>query len=161
MTAKGHVALALVPAVAVFGKSLFAEDAFGAVMLVIGSLLPDIDEKGSYIGRKLFFLSGIFKDLGIEHRGFTHFAIIPVSIALIGYIFEVEALIWLAYGIVMHDVGDMMTKGGIVSFLYPFMEGKRFWVLPRNMRFKTFSVVEKIVTGGLFVMIIFFLWNGV
>ena len=145
MTANGHVVLAVTPLTVIYGLGVL-QHPFMLMAVIVGSLLPDIDEKGSYIGRKLFFISGIFKDLGIEHRGFTHFLIIPLSIMLIAYLaMDGGWLFWLGFGILMHDVGDLLTKGGIESFFFPLFEGRRAGLLPRKYRFRTFSFTEKIV----------------
>jgi len=145
MTAKGHVVLAVTPLTLVYGSGML-QHPFMLLAVIVGSLLPDIDEKGSYIGRKLYFVSGIFKDLGIEHRGFTHFLIIPLSLMLISYlVMDGGWLFWLAFGILMHDLGDMLTKSGIKGFFYPLFERKRIGLLPKKFRFKTFSFAEKVV----------------
>jgi len=152
MTAKGHVVLAVTPLSLVYGLGIL-QHPFVLFSVIVGSLLPDIDESGSYIGRKLFFVSGIFKDLGIAHRGFTHFLIIPVSLMLISYlVMDGGWLFWLAFGILMHDLGDMLTKSGIESFFYPLFEGKRVGLLPKRYRFKTFSFTEKVVIFILLVI---------
>ena len=159
MTVKGHLALASIPISALPGYFIL-EHWLGVCFLLLGSILPDIDEKGSYIGRKLYFLSGIFGDLGISHRGFTHFAIIPLTIILIGYIVNIDLLIWLGIGIFIHDVGDLLTKGGIKNFLYPFFEGTTFGLLPKKYRFYTFSFVEKLVILLFLVIDVILIMRG-
>ncbi len=152
MTAKGHVVLAVTPLTLVYGLGVL-QHPFMLVAVIVGSLLPDIDEKESYIGRKLFFISGIFKDLGLEHRGFTHFLIVPLSIMLISYlVMDGGWLFWLGFGILMHDIGDLVTKSGIVSFFFPLFEGKRAGLLPKKYSFKTFSFTEKIIIFILLVI---------
>jgi inner membrane protein len=156
MTAKGHVILAITPLTAAYGSSLIAMPEV-LIPVVLGSLFNDIDEPASYIGRKFFFLSGLFRELGLKHRGFTHFLIIPLVLMILAYLaFEGGILFWFAFGMLMHDIGDMLTKGGIVSFFYPFAEGKRAALLPEPLRFKTFSFTEKIV---IFVLILINLVN--
>lgn len=151
MTAKGHVVLAITPLSLIYGLGVL-QHPFMLLAVIVGSLLPDIDEQGSYIGRKLFFVSGIFKDLGIEHRGFTHFLIVPLSIMLISYLtMDGGWLFWLGFGILMHDVGDLITRSGIKSFFYPLFEGKRTGLLPKKYRFKTFSFTEKVI---IFILLI-------
>lgn len=159
MTAKGHITLAALPACALYGSSLF-EQWFGFLFLLLGALLPDIDEKGSYIGRKLYFISGIFRDLGISHRGFTHFAIIPAILVLLGYILNIDILVWLGAGVFMHDVGDLLTKGGIKGFWYPVLPDKTFGLLPKKYRFYTFSLTEKMVILLLLILNLIFITRG-
>jgi inner membrane protein len=136
--------LAVTPLSIIYGAGLVTSPEI-LLPVIFGSLLPDIDEPGSYIGRKFYFLSGIFRDLGLEHRGFTHFLIIPLVLMMISFlVFEGGWLFWLAFGIFMHSVGDMLTKGGIVSFFYPFGIGAKIGLLPKRFRFKTFSMIEKV-----------------
>ncbi len=159
MTAKGHVVLAATPVCALYGSSL-VEHWLGIFFFFLGALLPDIDEKGSYIGRKLYFISGIFRDLGISHRGFTHFAIIPIAMMLFGYVLDLGLLIWLGAGVLMHDIGDLLTKGGIKDFWYPLFPGKTFGLLPRKYRFYTFSLTEKLVILLFFTLNMIFVTRG-
>jgi inner membrane protein len=159
MTAKGHVVLAITPLSVLYGMNTFLSPEI-LLPVLFGSLLPDIDEPGSYIGRKFYFISGIFRDLGLEHRGFTHFLIIPLSLMMISYVlFDGGWLFWLAFGIFMHDVGDMLTKGGIISFFYPLGIGKKIGLLPKTFRFRTFSLTEKIVILLLLLMNFVFLFK--
>lgn len=161
MTAKGHVVLALTPVNLFYGLDVL-QHPFLLLAVILGSLLPDIDEPGSYIGRKLYFLSGIFRDLGIEHRGFTHFLIIPLSLTLIAYlVMNGGWLLWLAFGILMHDIGDMLTKSGIKAFFYPLMIKKKIGLLPKHFRFKTFSFTEKIVIFLLILINLLVIVKGV
>jgi len=161
MTAKGHVVLAVTPLSAIYGSKLLYEPVI-LLVVIISSLLPDIDEPKSYIGRRLYFLSGIFRDLGLKHRGFTHFFFIPLSIMLLGFIVQdgIGLFFWVGFGILMHDLGDLLTKGGIDSFFYPFLPGKKIGLLPKQLRFKTFSLIEKIIIFLLIFINIYFLTNG-
>lgn len=49
-----------------------------------------------------------------------------------------------AFGILMHDAGDMLTKGGIKGFLFPFFPNTTVALLPKFMRFYTGSLQEMI-----------------
>lgn len=162
MTAKGHVVLAVTPLSAFYGSGLIYEPVV-LLAVIISALLPDIDEPGSYLGRRFYFMSGIFRDLGLEHRGFTHFFFIPLSIMLLGFIIQdgIGLFFWIGFGILMHDLGDLLTKSGINSFFYPLFEGKKIGLLPKRLRFRTFSFTEKIVIFLLIVSNIYFLTRGV
>lgn len=93
--------------------------------LVLGSLLPDIDHKQSYLGRRLPFLSApIQKFFG--HRGFTH------SLLSLSFLGLATGLYWyvnplffggLLLGYFSHLLADMATVSGIPLF---FPNKKRF-----------------------------------
>jgi len=148
MTAKGHVVLAITPPIAVYGIDFF-QDPLSVAALLLGALLPDIDEPGSYIGRRTY-MSSIFREVGISHRGFTHFLLIPLIIMCASLLFFSGGFwFWLGFGILMHDLGDMLTIGGIKGFFYPLFPDKKAVLLPRFLRFRTFSATEM-----LFVMLL-------
>lgn len=153
MTAKGHVMLATTGILLVESQTRFLANMnlVDATIIVlaylIGALFPDIDESESYIGNKLKIFSVVFS-LFVQHRTITHYFILPLFIAIIGYSFfvpfSVEQLTIYAFaaGILMHDMGDMLTKGGIVGFFFPLFSDTRVGLLPRALRFKTFSMQE-------------------
>lgn len=158
MTAKGHLVLGITAPIIFKGATFFLSP-MSVIGLILGSLLPDIDEPNSYIGRKFFLLSGPIKAMNIlEHRGITHYAIIPLITILIGYIIKVDFLMWLGVGILMHDIGDLLTKGGIDKFFYPFNEDK-IGLLPREYRFYTNSYVEYIFILFLIILDLYFLFG--
>ena len=145
MTAKNHVVLALVPP-AVFCGASAVECVPFFLGAGIGALVPDIDEPGSYIGRRLYFVSEVLRGLGLEHRTLTHSLLLPIMIAAMVYIGfgldrSAEWLYGLAFGIFMHDVGDMLTKGGIKGALKP-LYGGTVRLLPKSLAFYTGSFGE-------------------
>jgi len=151
MMAKGHMLLAsaITLSVEYIEPDLIENEAIFFPFMILGSLLPDIDEKNSYIGRRLGAIS-IFFDSIFEHRTFTHYLFLPVMIFIAGYfVSDMTAktiLYALATGILLHDVGDMLTKGGINGFFYPFYKKKKIALLPRFLRFYTNSVTEYFLT---------------
>jgi len=155
MTAKGHLALALLPALFISKALPPQEQTIFLSSVGVGSILPDIDEPGSYIGRKLAFLSIPLKLFGIKHRTFTHYLIFPLIVAIIGLFLPHPlniAAFGLAFGILMHDVGDMLTRGGIKGFLYPCCKDKTFRLLPKNLAFYTNSITEWILISILYII---------
>ena len=77
-----------------------------------GSLLPDIDHSGSWLGKSFPVFGKMFK-----HRGFTHSLLFSFLCFL--------ASEYLAVGISIHIFLDMMTNGG-VQFLFPYRKNLRF-----------------------------------
>ena len=150
MTVKGHTTLASFLLITIGTYNNIPLDTFTIFYSsgLLGSLLPDIDEQGSYIGRRAktlsFFISSIF-----SHRTFTHYLIFPVLIFLCGFYFLEGALkifvIGLAIGVLLHDFGDMLTKGGIVGFFWPILAKTRVALLPKPLRFYTGSLQELIL----------------
>lgn len=170
MTYKTHVALALLPAVAV--ESYFNYLSFEVELIIymftsIGALAPDLDEEGSYLSKKIPIVPFILSLFGVVHRGITHRLIFVLGILIVGFIlngiYAFEgltklAIVSFAYGYLMHLMGDMLTKGGINKFFYP-LSNARGVLLPRVLRFYTNSVTEKIwftiiliFTASLFVI---------
>ncbi len=157
MTAKGHMILSIPVATGldfILNKYFFVEPVgylffiIFYLSVIVGSLLPDIDEPGSYIGRKLPIFSHIFS-MFITHRGFTHYLIIPIMFLIWSYYtkdMSIKIAIYgLALGIFAHDCGDLLTRGGIKGFFFPFFRKHTFGLLPKPLRFYTGSIVEFIV----------------
>jgi len=84
---------------------------------VFGSLLPDVDHKGSKINRLLpvtKLVAAFFR-----HRGFFHSIFPPLIILGVGYYYGFVLVAQaLAIGYLSHLVSDSFTKLG-VNYLYP------------------------------------------
>lgn len=120
----------------------------------LGSLFPDIDHRGSYLGRRAKVAS-FFASMLFEHRGATHApitaGIMTFLMYLLGGLFIAPPLLKLWFigfyiGILSHILLDMLTKGG-VPILYPI--SKRKFSLT-NM--KTGSKGEAAVMSAMIVM---------
>lgn len=181
MTAKGHMLISIPISVMVdkllhtyfFGNQY---DALFSILfysfVIIGSVLPDIDEPESYIGRKFPVLSYAFSIFGaltptktLEHRGITHYLIVPLVILYFAYTndsFMVKIVLYsLAIGIFAHDCGDMLTKGGIIGFFFPLFPTKRIGLLPVGLRFITNSTTEWVLNFFIFIGIVIFYMNSI
>jgi len=160
MTFKGHISLAILPLAIYYQDNIFQTNnliILGFVLL--GAILPDIDEPNSYIGRKIPFISILLKDMfNIEHRTITHTIFIPLMIAIIAFSINNEFLLALSFGILMHDVGDMLTKGGVPIF-YPFIK-TNIRLLPKKITFYTASPVEYLLIILIWGIILFYLLNN-
>ncbi|MBU1711452.1 MAG: metal-dependent hydrolase [Proteobacteria bacterium] len=172
MTAKGHI---LTSGFSVFlplaflnsNKDLFAISIFEFIpidneldMLIIllsvyfGSLLPDIDEPESRIGRKFPIVSNVIKSI-FGHRGITHTLAFPLLFIVLSIYFESLRYLFagIALGVINHILGDMLTKGGIKNIFFPFLKGNTYGLLPKDFRFYTNSAFERfIILPVLFVM---------
>ena len=87
----------------------------GLILLMFGSLLPDIDSKSSALGRFLY--------LPVQHRTWTHSIWFVIPLLLLGVIHPVLSFIW--FGCLMHILADEFSRGG-VCFLYPVHTYKRY-----------------------------------
>lgn len=162
MTHKTHVVFStnafLLPALGYvyFANKPLDMDIFNPLMagVVLGSLLPDIDEPQSYIGKRTIFISNILK-MVFGHRGATHYLIAPLSI-LIGSIFVYQYntlygyfVAGVAYGYLFHLFGDMLTISGIRRFFFPFGKNTSYGLVPKRFRFYTNSIKEHLLNAML------------
>ena len=172
MTAKGHVLLA--SAIGMSGllsvkhilPGMLPPPSFLPFIftgIILGSLLPDIDEDRSYIGNKFKVFSIVFGAL-VKHRTFTHYLFLPILLAYIAFFsFNQHSLEQLftysiCVGMILHDVGDMLTQTGIRGFFYPFFPDTRIAILPSFLRFTTFSITEYLFIGIVLIPINIYLF---
>ena len=99
-------------------------------MVCLGSVLPDIDQGSSMIGKNVPLIPKLLK-----HRGLTH----SLLFCLCCYFLTV----WLCVGVAIHILFDMMTRNG-VSLFYPHKGKIR---LP---------LAKYVVTNGKFERIVFY-----
>ncbi|MBU0579838.1 MAG: metal-dependent hydrolase [Candidatus Margulisbacteria bacterium] len=171
MTYKTHVAFALLPAI-IISQHLEASEAeriFFLLGTAIGALLPDLDEPGSYISKRIPIIPSLLKIMGVPHRGVTHwfftslFFLAAMFLLVKTYFFDFPLYSILLYGLAvgyfMHLAGDMMTKGGIDKFFYPLSNAK-IAIMPKAIRFYTGSMVENIL-WLLFVGVDILIYSGI
>lgn len=171
MTAKGHLILASVLAYKPVEYLLYEYIGIDNIYLPVvsyfsilfGALFPDIDEPKSYIGNKFTLIARFLKFIGLKHRTLTHWLIFPVLVIVSGYFISLEILsimvMSFGIGILAHDIGDLLTKGGINGFLYPLLPNTKIALLPHFLRFKTFSIEEYIFILFLFLLNIYLYFN--
>ncbi len=129
--------------------------------IVIGALLPDIDEPQSRIGKATPIISHAFKAL-FGHRGATHTLLFPLVVGIALYFvflalsWNLAALFGLVLGCYLHIAGDMLTKSGCPIYL-PFSK-KNMGLLPYTLRFRTGSVVDKSI--GNLCLVLFALYSA-
>lgn len=165
MLVKSHLSLGLVGGILAYPLSEsfdIERELYLSVILpliLLGSAFPDIDEPRSFIGRKFPLISRIVS-LSFSHRGLTHFLIIPLMFIVSGFTLHNLALspylLAFGYGILLHQIGDMLTISGIPYYFFP-LSAKRAVLLPQVLRFKTGGIVEKMILTLVLVPLITFL----
>ena len=125
MTGKTHLSFDIATSLLICG------DVVSSIVLSIGSILPDIDNRNSLLGKTLPFVSKL-----IKHRTLTHSLIFLAICYFINF--------YLFVGCALHVVLDMLTKSGCQLF-YP---------VNLNIRF---PFAKYIRTGGKFENILFFI----
>jgi len=137
---------------------LFPSIIFG---LYLGSLLPDIDDPRSYIGRIFTPLAYGFH-VALGHRGLIHSFMFSILIGLLSlfcpmYSFGFYFFIACGIGCLLHDIADMLTDGGIKGFFFPFFRENRIVLLPSFLRIKTNTVSEYLFFIPMFFLLGFFI----
>ncbi|MCD8510038.1 MAG: metal-dependent hydrolase [Bacillus sp. (in: Bacteria)] len=118
MRYKTHVATSMAGG-AIFAKILSIPfTVFLAVGIALGSLLPDIDEPKSFIGRKLFFIAYPLKKI-MGHRGLTHSLLACAGLYFLYSLYPSSFSLGLFIGYACHIVGDFFSVRG-VPLLLPF-----------------------------------------
>lgn len=110
--------------------------------LMIGSVLPDIDEPNSFIGRRSLGFSSFIKQL-FGHRGFTHSLTCWIILTILSLLYTNPFTIGLSLGYLFHIIGDLFSTSGLRLFL-PFSD----------KRIKTFITYQ---TGGTRERVILYL----
>lgn len=137
----------------------------GAVLCgaLLGSLLPDIDHRNSYIGKKLKIASFIIsKTLG--HRSVVHAPLVIFTFSALLYFLTMQLtgtahevsryfVIGLSYGMFSHLFLDMLTKRGIPLF-YPISK-KGF----RLAKFSGGGIGDRITINACIAFIAFMLFD--
>jgi len=110
------------------------------IFLLTGSLLPDIDEPKSFIGRYFKFLNSFFR-----HRGFFHSLLFVSLITII--ITSINRFYGLAIfiGLLSHIILDALTKEGIKL---PFRKKKL------KGHIKVGSWKEKVLQSSIIILIL-------
>lgn len=127
---------------------------------LLGALLPDIDHKGSILGRRFKIISGPLSLLQgdtallpwseeTHSRGITH----SIWAVLVAIYFMNDSATWLfalSFGFLCHLVGDMLTPAGV----------RIFWPINYHFRlpitFTTGGVVEHLFTWCLVGGVVYF-----
>jgi inner membrane protein len=123
--------------------------------LTLGSLLPDIDEPNSYLGRRSLGISYlIHKKLG--HRGLTHSLAAWIVFSVYCCILPNSFTLGLSMGYLFHIIGDFFSVTS-VPLLSPFHEYR-----PQKMLFsyRTGSFTEEIIKITSILVLVIFVLKG-
>ncbi|MFC3882261.1 metal-dependent hydrolase [Bacillus songklensis] len=83
--------------------------------IALGSLIPDIDEPNSYIGRRTFGLSKLIKQ-ALGHRGFTHSLLAWITFSFLYKVYPNSFVLGMCIGYIFHIVGDFFSRKGVPLF---------------------------------------------
>lgn len=125
--------------------------------IVLGSILPDVDEVQSSIGKRTRILSDLFS-FAFGHRTITHWFVTRIIMMITAVMFFDGNIslfvVSLAIGMLMHDVGDLLT-GGIRGYFWPFVDIDKS---VRIARIKVGGVEEWLIVFGINLILLFELY---
>lgn len=111
------------------------------VLIVISSLLPDLDHSNSYIGKKLpvlsFAIEKVFGKRGFLHSILGCLLVLALLYFALGHFYK-TLFFAVALGFISHLVGDSFTKAGV-----------------KWLPFKSAKISGFIKTGGVLEWVIF------
>ncbi len=155
MTAKSHLtttlAIGILPLYFFRNEMVYMFDyvAIYVIGLVIGSLLPDIEESNSVVGRQVPLLSE-WLNKKIGHRTYTHNILFYLAIFVFAYYQSLTSshfiyvfLIGFSLGSILHTLEDCLTNSGVSGAMKPLLDN--FVILKKEYRFNTDSVFENYV----------------
>lgn len=116
------------------------------MFLLLGALLPDIDEHNSKI-KKWFGIFGSIISFFSKHRGLFHSFFLSLVLFLLLGLWNWSYAFALLIGYLSHLLLDGLTPMGIMPF-YPF---SKFRV---KGPFRTGSVAEVLIVIGLIILIV-------
>lgn len=125
-----------------------------AFLMLLGSIIPDLDHQRSFIGRIFFFISHpLNKKFG--HRNITHSMVLWFPLFVLG-ITNYRWALWLSIGAITHLYLDCWNKTGIALFR-PVSE-KIFVMAGKRHRVKVGSKNEMIIMVVLMMLAVMFFY---
>jgi inner membrane protein len=117
-------------------------------LIILGSIIPDIDEPSSIIGRRVLKTSTLINTI-FGHRTITHNLTLVSLIAMYIYYININNsgyIFAFLFGIALHILQDSMTYQGVRNGIFPFQRlGYHFVLLPRIYRFAVGGLSEKVI----------------
>lgn len=154
MTGKTHASCGiLVGALAIeyYKTDLFTSVTI-VVLAVIASLLPDICQTQSKIGRKIRIIS-FFIRLLFGHRTFTHSILFIVIIGLGLYVIQTPQyyFVTIITGLISHVILDMLTPKGVKLF-YPIPLTVKLPITFKTGGLVDLSLASALIIGSLYTL---------
>ena len=129
-------------------------------LVLIGSLVPDIDEPDSYMGKRFVFLSYPLNIL-FGHRTITHNMTFIFILAIISYYYNNIYCLAVTVGMFIHILQDSLTYQGIKGCLFPFKSyNYNFVLLPRIFRFAVGSGTELLILAFSLMFILYVVYKS-
>jgi inner membrane protein len=130
--------------VAIHLKDYFNADIWFVILVFLGSLLPDLDESKSFIGRRVFLVPWLSKLL-FGHRGIYRSLLFGTIVGfLVGLFAGYAHGVAIFVGYVSHLLLDGLTEEGVVL------------VWPLKWRLKGWIKVGGLLEKALFIVILLF-----
>lgn len=151
--------LAIVSTPLLFGYTLTTSYVVLAIFVLIGSILPDIDEPDSIIGKRLGFISYPINIL-FGHRTITHNILVVVALSVASYTYSNFYCLAITIGMFIHIMQDSLTYQGIKGALFPLQRyNYNFVLLPRIFRFEVGGFTELIIFALSVVYLLYILYT--
>lgn len=138
-----HLVAGLVLAAIITEFFTFQKPLLAIILILVGSLIPDIDEKTSILGRKFRIIGSVSK-----HRTFFHgILFLVVCVAALSLIVELKYVLAFTAGFTSHILLDALTPAGV----------RPFW--PSPLKIKGFIRVGSVLEKILFLLLVgIFVW---
>lgn len=121
-------------------------------IIMLGVLIPDIDNPSSKIGRRVKYLAyPIYIIFG--HRGITHSALFVGAMYYTGYYYDITTVKYLAFGAALHLLGDYLTPTGIPLF-YPYKKNYRAMIVA-----DTNGLSETVLSFGVMLLSVAYVFD--
>lgn len=119
MQSSSHLTIGAITATICSKYEIINSDSIDILLLILGSILPDIDHPRSIVGSRAWFISkSISRSFG--HRGITHSFLGMALVFLPLHLFNLpdQYIVSLMIGYLTHLFADWLTPAGI-PLLYP------------------------------------------
>ncbi|MEM7347279.1 MAG: metal-dependent hydrolase [Chloroflexota bacterium] len=172
MTGPTHLAIAAVATIVLNQETgMSPPGLMGWVVMLGGSLLPDIDEPKSTVSNPAGIFTKVMprwvrdminipfraasksiRDV-FGHRGATHYLLWPAIMFWLSWYNGSPLLWWFAWGYLWHELADWITKVGIPA-AGPFYS-KNITLFPKSFRVKTGGPVENLINTACWLYLLY------
>ncbi len=132
-----HLVAGLLVAIVLTELFSFPNTLVAVLLVLLGSILPDIDEQHSRLGKLFPLIPKLF-----THRGFFHSVFLATAFTILLSLFAPSYALAFAAGFVTHLLLDAMTPAGV----------KPFW--PSQVRLRGFIKTGGVLEGILFILLV-------